>query len=270
MSGRFPAVLIILAALVFAKPAHATTRTVPSDFSTIQDAIDASSAGDTVAIHPGDYIESITVRDDLVILGSGPADTRIRGFSGATLTVDSLRTGVTVAGLTFRAAPGVVSTVYARPGSTPTFTDVVIDGGTIGLRAEGSSPRISASVIHACTVAISAEGSASPQFLGDVVSDNLLGASCSNGATPTFHQCRFERNGIYNLQVSSYSDATTIDASRNWWGTSDETQIATHIRVDGSGPVTVNYVPWCADPGCETTPTEPVTWGSLRIRFNNP
>jgi hypothetical protein len=272
MSNHLPAPaasLIVASALslFLAAGAHAATRTVPTDFAVIQDALDASSPGDTVAIRPGDYLESLTVRDDLVIVGSGADSTRIRGFSDATLTVDSLRTGVVIRDLALRAAPGVVTTVQLRPGSAPLLSNVVIDGGTVGLRSQAASPRIESSLIHSCTIGVSAEGAGSPVFLDDGVSDNLLGVSVSNGSTPEFHRCRFERNGIYNLQVSSYSGAAIIDASRNWWGSADESAILLRFRFDGSGPVSVIYVPWCGVPGCTTTPVEGMTWGGLRTRF---
>ena len=269
MAICLPAPALVAATLALVTPAggYATTRDVPSDFAAIQDAVDASAPGDTVAVHPGDYIESITVRDDLVILGSGAASTRIRGFSDATLTVDSLVTGTVIRGVTLRAAPGIVTTVYVGPGSAPGISDVVIDGGTIGLRAERSSPRIESSVIQACTIGVAADGSASPVFIDDAVTDNILGVSLSGGATPRFHECRFERNGIYNFQISSYSASAVIDASRNWWGTSDESELRTRIRLDGSGPVTLIYVPWCADPACATTPLRPTSWGALRTRL---
>lgn len=56
-----PAVLAasILLASAWAAPARAATLRVPTDYPTIQEAIDAASSGDTVLVAPGDYFESV-------------------------------------------------------------------------------------------------------------------------------------------------------------------------------------------------------------------
>jgi hypothetical protein len=56
-----------------AREARAATRRVPSDFATIQPAIDASSSGDTVAIDPGTYAERIALRSGVVVRAAGGA-----------------------------------------------------------------------------------------------------------------------------------------------------------------------------------------------------
>ena len=43
------------------------------DYDSIQAAVDAASAGDTVAIAPGNYVESVIVDKDLTIVGDGPS-----------------------------------------------------------------------------------------------------------------------------------------------------------------------------------------------------
>jgi parallel beta-helix repeat protein len=49
--------------------------TVPTDFSTIQAAINASSPGDTIKVLPGIYTEQLTISKSLTIIGSGAKST---------------------------------------------------------------------------------------------------------------------------------------------------------------------------------------------------
>jgi hypothetical protein len=61
-------VLICLALLI--RQSHATIINVPSEYSTIQNAIEASSNGDTILVQPGTYLESINFNGKNVVLAS--------------------------------------------------------------------------------------------------------------------------------------------------------------------------------------------------------
>ncbi len=65
-----------------------TTLTVPAPYTTIQEAITAASALDTVAVGPGTYEESIVLKDGVFVVSTdGPATTTITwpgGTSGST------------------------------------------------------------------------------------------------------------------------------------------------------------------------------------------
>ena len=50
---------------------------VPNDFPTINEAINAASAGDTVVVGPGIFKESVTMKSGVSLLGSGPSLTSI-------------------------------------------------------------------------------------------------------------------------------------------------------------------------------------------------
>ena len=55
---------------------------VPADFSSIQDAVDAASPGDTINIAPGTYSEHIVVNKALTLVGSGKDTTFIESSDG--------------------------------------------------------------------------------------------------------------------------------------------------------------------------------------------
>jgi parallel beta-helix repeat protein len=51
---------------------------VPSAFPTIQSAVDAATAGETIKVLPGTYVEQVSIGKDLTITGSGSDSTIIR------------------------------------------------------------------------------------------------------------------------------------------------------------------------------------------------
>jgi parallel beta-helix repeat protein len=74
--------LIILSAiLIFSAPAHSAIWYVPSDYSTIQAAINAAAHGDTIIVEPGTYVENIDFLGKAITVKSeeGPDDTVIDG-----------------------------------------------------------------------------------------------------------------------------------------------------------------------------------------------
>ena len=78
-------ITIIALLFLFGTAAAQTTYYVPDDYPTIQDAINASSNGDTIIVRPGTYIESIDFVGKAVHLKSekGPLVTSIiSGFAG--------------------------------------------------------------------------------------------------------------------------------------------------------------------------------------------
>jgi parallel beta-helix repeat protein len=75
----FAAIIILLIIPLSPLPiANAAKITVPSDFPTIQAAIDAASEGDTINVLAGTYTEQIIITKGLTITGSGAKSTIIK------------------------------------------------------------------------------------------------------------------------------------------------------------------------------------------------
>lgn len=79
-----------LFSLICAFPGIAGTITVPDDYPTIQEAIDAAQPGDTVYVRAGEYVEELHIKKSLSLIGEGRTQVVIRppDPEGTTITVD--------------------------------------------------------------------------------------------------------------------------------------------------------------------------------------
>ncbi|SME92844.1 Hemolysin-type calcium-binding repeat-containing protein [Tistlia consotensis] len=111
------------------------------DFTTIQAAIDAASAGDTILVQDGTYAEALTLTKGvaLVAAGSGAVVDPASG-SGLTVSGDLAGADVTVRGLTFAdGSAGVKVDADAHVG-TLTLSGVTIEGNSnYGIRTDSGS-----------------------------------------------------------------------------------------------------------------------------------
>ncbi|HVW22163.1 MAG TPA: pectinesterase family protein [Opitutaceae bacterium] len=95
---------LCLAAALTTPYALATTRNVPSQYSTVQAAVNAAASGDTILIAAGTYNEQVTIsssKSNLIIEGSSRSGSIVS--SGANqITVLNQGTGITFENLTLR------------------------------------------------------------------------------------------------------------------------------------------------------------------------
>jgi parallel beta-helix repeat protein len=141
---RLPLSLLCLVALGSSPEAMATTRVVPTEQPSIQGAIDASQAGDTVLVQPGLYRERIQFRGRALTVRSiaGPESTIIDGGGAGTVVDfaavndgDCVFEGFTVTG---GAHPEQAGGVHIE-GASPTLRHNIIRGNAGGRLGHGIS-----------------------------------------------------------------------------------------------------------------------------------
>jgi len=219
---RLTVISALLATIVLAPTALATTRTVPTDFLTIQEALDASTTGDTVLVLQGFYSgsgnveldfhgKSMTLRGDTAGFGAiigcnrtARAFVMQSGENSATVIEnldiqDGFATGIDFAGDTLFVG-GAVLCVF---NSSPTFRNCVFenctaDNGGAVFCAFNSNPRF-----EHC------------EFLGNAAIDptdlsteiGYGGALLSFDSGPTFVDCDFSLNSATYDGGAIYCDS---------------------------------------------------------------
>jgi hypothetical protein len=119
------AALVVASWLVLVSTAQAATRIVPTDFPTIQAAVNASRTGDVVIVTPGTYAERVVIADKRILLRSTNSHNQttvaativeVAGLTGPGLEIKGPAAQSTVvSGLTVRnsASEGIVASVAA-------------------------------------------------------------------------------------------------------------------------------------------------------------
>ncbi len=163
-----------------------TTRRVPADHPTIQQAINASVNGDTVLVAPGTYFENIIFlgKAITVISEQGPAVTIIDGNPDeATVRFNAGEGRSSVLdGFTIRQDPDDSAFVFDRSGiqmflCAPTIRNNIIKNNGQGIFLSGSSPLIQRNVItnnrSGGGIGMSSSSlAAQPQILDNTISNN--------------------------------------------------------------------------------------------------
>jgi phosphohistidine swiveling domain-containing protein len=140
-----------------------TTLHVPSEYPTIQSAIDVSFYGDTVLVAAGTYIENITFSGQSIVLlsESGPEVTVIQAPSSEEMALtppaDMDTTTAGKSGTEYQlaaeaAAPSAVITLLPRSDSTTVIAGFTINGNdeTRGIYGLGSDVEVSNCIIERC------------------------------------------------------------------------------------------------------------------------
>ena len=195
---RFQSGLLLLIWLL-PIPSRAATIRVPQDFSTIQQAINASANGDTVLVAPGTYRENITFKGKAITVNSE--------FGPEVTIINASRAG---AGVAFTSGEGATSVLQG-------FT---IEQGGFGFGGifvggiPGSAPTIRRNIItNNPDYGIFIENAGAPQVLNNTISNNTNGGIyLESTGTPFIRGNIISRNGRFSfgILVSGFSAASIV------------------------------------------------------------
>lgn len=115
----------------------ATTRRVPQDYPTIQKAINAANAGDTILVAAGTYNEYVQVNKSVILQGTNRQSIIAGGTGSLTRVVDikvskvAFSGNVRISGFTIKAPTLSYKGIYVEPPLSQYFTNINITDNTI-------------------------------------------------------------------------------------------------------------------------------------------
>ena len=132
---------LLISNLILISIATANTLKVPSQYSSIQAAIDASTDGDTVSVAAGTYVENISYSGKSIsIIGEDRETTIIDGDSSGIVVsfISGEDSSAVLRGFTITNGFNSVGAGIYVESSSPTLTDLIISRNTTG--KEGGQP----------------------------------------------------------------------------------------------------------------------------------
>ncbi len=194
------ACLAVVCLLIPACKIHAATLEVggtdPSDYSTIQAALDDAVPGDTVFVYAGIYNENVLLKDGVRLQGEGADVTYITGqqVAGAIPSAVTARrinnaviSGFSITGV--RSAVAASYVIYADSASVQ-ITRCIIGNATIGIYAVGSDITVTNNVLYLG----SSDGGIYIQSGSGVIKNNII----VNGNTGIYVTGRSSVNVSFN------------------------------------------------------------------------
>ncbi len=198
------------------------TLAVPAPYATIQAAIDAAAAIDTVLVAAGTYDEHITLKDGVLVMSAaGPVTTTIRSSSGNVVSATGLGDLTLLNGFTVD-GQGTAMNGLQIIDSVIRVQDCVITGCNNGVNLTfGAKPTVSGTTLELCQYGAALADSAAPFFSGCTFSDNSF-AGVYNQSVPgpqigrtLADACDFANNAYFHVFNLA---AVELDAEYNYWG----------------------------------------------------
>jgi parallel beta-helix repeat protein len=206
--------LILLSAIAAVKPVEAAkTLTVPGDYSTIQQAIDAAGDDDTILVRKGTYNEQLVINKQIVLRGEDKTNTIIATpNSGAIILVS--HDNVEVTGFTVRhdgsgrgyplwywssgkAAIHLLNVEYCN-----IHHNLIVSRGC-GIWLYGSHQnRVSDNTVQECDYGIALESSNGNALTGNTMANNTNGLSFMSSSNNVLRNNALQDNS-HNLAISS-------------------------------------------------------------------
>ena len=201
----------------------------PAQYATIQAAIDAAAAGDVVVVRPGHYLEHVTMKSGVDLLGPLNGEAIVDGGGSAlasTITIANLAQGVRLARLTITGG----SNPYSRHGGGVHIvaTDAVLDAN----RVTGNSGDKGGGVYFE-----DPSGLTAPTLTNNVIVGNTA-ASLGGGVA------LYYATGAASLRHNTIADnVALLGVGGVWVAFSDAFPIATNVITGNSSNLAGDPIP---------------------------
>jgi nitrous oxidase accessory protein NosD len=251
----------------------AATLEVPGGYATIQQAIDAASDGDTVAVAAGTYAERIVVARAISVVGAGREETVLSGSGGEAVVLSA--DGATLSGFTILGqvtaycakaiieknairADGGYSSIYAytypyakedcHGSADAVIQNNFISGGYFGVSVFLANPVVRNNVIVKNIEA----GVISAYFSYPTIVNNTIANNGTAGVmnyaygSPTVTNNIIAHNGRFGV-VNSYNSGFVQPAFNVLY----ENQVANYASIQGGTPITPSGSEIVGDPALD-------------------
>lgn len=216
---------------------------VPSPYATIQAAINAASAIDTVLVSPGTYPENIALKDGVIVVADGSRDAPVITSPSGTIV-----SSVGLSDLTLLRGFVIDGQGTAQYGldcweSYTRVEDCTFRSCTNGANFKlGDKSTLLGNTFTLDQYGIATADSARPFLIGNTFDDNAFAdISVGGGSGPKVGETLSDANDFLNhgyFQVINMGSGT-VDADYNWWGDM--------CPDPGLFMGSVNYTPWTDD-----------------------
>jgi parallel beta-helix repeat protein/predicted outer membrane repeat protein len=236
------------------------THTVPGDFATIQEAINAAVEGDIIGVSEGTYTENITISKDITIKSaSGASTTIIDGNSlGSVVTFSGgVTTSAVLDGFTIQNGLAEKGGGIYCDSSSPTITNCTITGNSAssdysysgygaGIYCDSSS-----STITNCTIS------------NNSGSNNGGGIYCTESSSLTITDCTIAGNSASTIDIiiGGYGEGGGIYCTESSSLTITDSKIKNNYGFHGSGGI------YCSDSSSLSITDSTITGNSVSARY---
>jgi len=200
-----------------------------ADYTSIQDAVENATGGDTVQVYPGIYQGPVTIDSAIELAGSGSADTIIDGADAKEDVVTITVNGVTVKGFTVRGVGSRKAGICVESGSNTLTNNSLPDSGRYGIRIDSDYGynTISWNTITNKSNGIYLTSSNYNVVHNNTCTNNSHGLQVSMVGHVTLNNNSFSNNSLYAIDLSYCTYAklrnnTMVGSGLSFYGLSPE------------------------------------------------
>ena len=200
--------------LCFSAVATAKELRVPSEYNTIQSAIDAAFPMDTVIVAKGIYSESIAVKTGLKVIGAGKEVTTITASNGdSVVQFDNASFRTEFRGFTIDGQGGNLIGINATNNSSPNISDVAVKNvGSEGIYCRGNLTISNVDVAYTGSYGIYCRGSLT---LSNAEIDRTGSHGIYCGSDSTIDSATISNAGNNGIFCSDFSNITNCEITRS-------------------------------------------------------